>query len=116
MVKTHRQRADRREAIAEAVRAGDAPREVALEFGVSMGTVYHACQAGGVALTRRPVQRRVTVRTLAVLAELQNTTDRGSAIAERHGVSRQWVCELQQRAQAAGLRFARDATAEGSEA
>lgn len=83
---THQQRAERREAIRQAVAAGRDRHEVAARFGVTLNTVYRS--SGGFPRLRFP-QRRVVDMMVAILrGEAQ------ASIAQRFGVSRQRVNQL----------------------
>ncbi len=108
---THAQRAERRESIAEKVRQGLSPAAVAREFGVSLGTVYLACRTHGVKpRPRDPLKdgrSKVPVRqrTLAVLAQLAQTSRTLSEIATMHDLSVERVRQLMLYAHEAGFKF-----------
>lgn len=53
---THEERLERRKQMAEAVRNGSAPGEVAGQFGVTLKTVQDACAEYQVSLPKKPTE------------------------------------------------------------
>ncbi len=112
---THAERADRRERIAEAVRQGADPGQVANEEKVSWNTVYDACRAAGVQTYHRtrtqkslpPLTREfhaVSIRrAFDILALLRRNDKTSRKIALSVGVKFQWVSQIEQMALEAGL-------------
>lgn len=104
MTLSHAQRRLRRIEMATLVRDGMTVQEVVRQFGVTICTVRCACRELGVVAVGRkgPLPQS---GTWAVLAALLNTSAPMAFIAEKHGMSRQQVRGIFDRAAEAGVRF-----------
>jgi hypothetical protein len=109
---SHRERAERRRRIADAVAEGVPADVICNREGVSLWYIDKACQEAGI--SRPPlssdsgVKRRVYTRSHAsfrILAELQNTTATMGAIATKFKVHRQAVRQVLDAAIAAGIKL-----------
>lgn len=103
MTITHAQRRARRTEIAHAVNNGLPLHEAATQFGVTDATVRASCREHGFSTAAKGAAFSAT--TWSVLSSLLNTRDTMVDIAKRHGVSRQRVHQLMQKAIGAGIRM-----------
>jgi DNA-binding CsgD family transcriptional regulator len=100
----------RRRQIAEAVRAGKPPGEIARQFGVSLTTVRMACTENGVPMPRIVAERPKKIppvgrlrRAMRILAELLAGEKSYEQIGARHGVTRQAIFLLKEQAAREGV-------------
>jgi hypothetical protein len=104
---SHKERAERRERIAQEVRDGATAGETTIKHGVQMTTVVNACRSYGVNIPRRPPTGEIPVasRTFEIVAALQNTNRSQRGIAADFGVSPARVGQIYKATIDAGIKF-----------
>ncbi len=104
MTLSHAQRRMRRREMATLVGEGMTIPEIVKQFGVGAATVRAACHEHAVVVVGRkgPLPKS---GTWAVLAALLNTSAPVDIIAKKHGMGRQQVQGIFERAAAAGVLF-----------
>lgn len=90
----------------EDVKAGLGVKEAAERHGLCTSYVRNAARQCGVEIPGLPTGPTTTASTFEILAEILNTTDTFTDIAETFGVSKQRVWEIASKARAAGIKFA----------
>lgn len=98
---THKARAARRRAIAQAVHEGAKVAVAATEYDVSLVTARHACQEFGVIVPRSPYPRMLNC--LQILSELLVAGQTQAAIGAKANVTQQYVSLVAKQAKDAGI-------------
>lgn len=94
-------RSERRRQIAEDVRSGKCPKEVAVKYKVTTETVRNACSEHKV----RMVTQTASTKTFRILAELLNTKKPYLQLAQEFGVTKGRVSGIYREAVQAGIQF-----------
>lgn len=97
---THKESAVRRRKMAEEVEAGATLGDVALKYDVEMSTARKACYTAGCLKIGRARQK-----TIGIVAELLNTGDTLSQIADRLDMDLTNVARIYRRCVAAGIKI-----------
>lgn len=98
---SHRDRAERRRGMVEAVRSGSTVADVAQRFGVTETTVRSACFTANVSIGDPP--GTLSRSTYAVVAALSNTGDKLIDLALRFGLSESRVNNIYRECVRAGV-------------
>lgn len=100
---THRERSKRRQRIAASIERGKlGVHQAAKRYGVSVQMVRLACKEHGT-VARTTATQPLGRSAYRVLADLINTDTRVAMIAERRGVTVQYVDNVRKRAQKVGI-------------
>jgi len=92
------ERRERREAAIELLREGIMPEEVERRLGLSAHYVAQLAYTSGISCRRKMIARR----SFHILASLLKGTQQ-QAVADQHGVSRQYVSQIANAAREAGI-------------
>lgn len=98
---THKERAKRRGEMAQLVSAGVSLAEVAHLYSVTEATVRNACAEYG---QHTRYNRRIPY---SAIADMLNTEDTLTAIAERHKLPANYAAKIYRRCVAAGMKMAK---------
>ena len=102
---THKDRADRRKSMADMVRSGVAPQEVAKKTKVTLATVFLACKENGLKIEKKSNVGNEKFSAYDVISALVNTRKKPLAIAEEFGISRQRISQIMIKARKAGIQM-----------